>query len=40
MDDSESDGGPLIGDLTGFGKVVNSEIANRTYDDAMSLTNL
>ncbi|TWU15979.1 Abi-alpha family protein [Allorhodopirellula heiligendammensis] len=36
MDQSEPDKGPLIGDLTGAGKVINSEVAKRIYDDALS----
>lgn len=36
MDDGDSSGGPLVGDLTGVGKVVNSDVAKRTYDDALS----
>lgn len=34
-DDSKA---PIIGDLTGAGQVINSEVAKRTYDDALSPT--
>ncbi|MDO8787500.1 MAG: Abi-alpha family protein [Sulfuritalea sp.] len=30
--------GPLFGDLAGAGQIVNSEVAKRTYDDALSPT--
>jgi hypothetical protein len=28
--------GPIIGDLVGAGQIINSEVAKRTYDDALS----
>lgn len=34
-DDSK---GPIIGDLTGAGQIINSEVAKKTYDDALSPT--
>jgi hypothetical protein len=34
--DAEHSSGPLPGDLIGIGKIVNSEIAKRSYDDALS----
>lgn len=36
IEDSNASSGALVGDLTGIGKVVNSEIAKRSYDDALS----
>ncbi len=36
MDENESTSGSLVGDLTGIGQVVNSEVAKRSYDDALS----
>lgn len=33
---NDADSGSLVGDLTGLGKVVNSEIAKRSYADALS----
>lgn len=36
MDDGDSNSGPTVGDFTGLGKVVNSQVANRAYDDALS----
>lgn len=35
MSDSDSNG-PIIGDLAGAGQIINSEVAKRTYDDALS----
>lgn len=35
-EDSSSDAGSLVGDLTGVGKVINSEVAKRSYDEAFS----
>lgn len=34
-DDSK---GPIIGDLAGAGQIINSEVAKRTYEDALSPT--
>lgn len=30
--------GPIIGDLSGAGQIINSEVAKRTYEDALSPT--
>lgn len=30
--------GPVIGDLAGVGQIINSEVAKRTYEDALSPT--
>ncbi len=32
----EESKGPIVGDLAGVGQVINSEVAKRTYDDALS----
>ncbi len=34
--DEQSGKGPLIGDLAGVGQIINSEIAKKSYDDAIS----
>jgi hypothetical protein len=34
--DEQSPKGPLIGDLAGAGQIINSEIAKKSYDDALS----
>jgi hypothetical protein len=33
---SEDSGRPIVGDLAGVGKLADSKLANRTYDDALS----
>ena len=34
--DDQSAKGPLIGDLAGAGQIINSEVAKKSYDDALS----
>jgi len=34
--DEQSTTGPVIGDLVGAGQIINSEVAKRSYDDALS----
>jgi hypothetical protein len=35
---NEDSKGPIIGDITGAGQIINSEVAKKTYDDALSPT--